>query len=288
MTTDRNNQQIKLKDGRFLGYAEYGAANGKPIFFFHGFPGSRLDWTYFDDNGAAAELNARIISVERPGIGLSDFKRGRKLLDWPDDVAELADALQLERFSVLGISGGGPYAAVCAYKIPERLTTVAIICGMGPSEAPGSKEGAAWTLPGKSSVIRRLILLLTAMGTKERPDRIESQMIEGLKGMDKTLFLEKPELAKKILESWREAFRSGIAGVNHDAALYTHPWQFRLQDIPVEVRLWHGEQDDNVPVSVGRYVADAIPKCHATFVENEGHFSLPYNYLRDCLRVLVA
>ena len=288
MAIDRTNQQIKLRDGRSLGYGEYGNLEGKPVFFFHGSPGSRLDWSFFDDTCRPEDLNARIIIADRPGMGLSDFKYGRKILNWPDDVIELADALQMGSFAVLGISGGGPYAAACAYKIPERLTTTAIVCGMGPSEAPGSKEGAAWIFPGKSSMMRRLILLLTSVGMRKKPDRIQSQIIEGLKGPDKTLLLEKPEMAKRIIDSWREAFRSGISGVHHEAALYTRPWQFQLQDIPGKVLLWHGEQDLNVPVSVGRYVANAIPNCHARFIENEGHFSLPYKYLQEILGILVT
>lgn len=96
-----------------------------------------------DADDAAAKLNARMIAVDRPGYGLSDAKRGRTILDWSDDVVELADALAVERFAVLGISGGGPYASACAFKIPERLTTTGVVCGMGPIEAPGCKEGAA-------------------------------------------------------------------------------------------------------------------------------------------------
>ena len=153
MATDNTSTTIKLKDGRLLGYAEYGAPEGKPVFYFHGFPGSRLDWLLCDAS-AAAELNIRIIAIDRPGMGLSDFKRGREILDWPDDVVELADVLQVDRFAVLGISGGGPYACACAFKISERLTTTAIVCGMGPSEAPGAKEGISWFYPGKPSVIR--------------------------------------------------------------------------------------------------------------------------------------
>ncbi len=130
MLTDRANQQIKLRDGRSLGYAEYGTPVGKPVFYFHGFPSSRLDWPLFDTDAIAARLNARIIAADRPGYGLSDFKRGRKILDWPDDVVELADALQIDRFAVLGISGGGPYAEACSFKIPQRLSATAIVCGM--------------------------------------------------------------------------------------------------------------------------------------------------------------
>ena len=77
--TDRTNQQIKLKDGRMLGYAKYGAPEGKPVFYFHGHPGSRLNRQISDENDIAAELKARIIAIDRPGHGLSDFKRGRKI-----------------------------------------------------------------------------------------------------------------------------------------------------------------------------------------------------------------
>ena len=136
--------------------------------------------------------------------------------------------------------------------------------------------------------MRRLLLMLTAMGLRKKPEKFTSQMKEGMKGPDKALLLDKPELAKKTIDAFREAFRSGIAGVHHEAGLYTRPWGFRLQDIAAEVHLWHGEQDYNVLVSVGRYVADSIPNCHAKFIENEGHLTLPYKYVREYLSVLVA
>ena len=287
MVTDRTNQQIKLKDGRLLGYAEYGAPEGKPIFYFHGFPSSRLDWLLSDSDDSAAELNTRIIAIDRPGYGLSDFKRGREILDWPDDVIELADALQVDRFAVLGFSGGGPYAAVCAFKISGRLTTTAIVCGMGPAEAPGVKRGAAWIFPGKPSVIRRLVLKLFDLGVRKNPDRVLSRSKEQLPEPDR-LLLDQPELAKAYIGTIGESFRSGIGGVRHEAALYTRPWRFRLQDITTEIHLWHGELDLSVPISVGRYVADAIPNCNATFLKDEAHISLPHNHIREILSVLVA
>ena len=117
-----------------LDHAECGAAEGKPIFCFHGFAGSRLDWLMFDTDNVTADIGARLIVADRPGMGLSDFQPGRKILDWADDVTELADALHLDHYAVLAASGGGPYGHACAYKIPERLTATAIICGMGPSQ----------------------------------------------------------------------------------------------------------------------------------------------------------
>jgi len=286
VVTDRGNQQIKLKDGRLLGYAEYGTPEGKPIFYFHGFPGSRIDWLLSDADDSAAELNAHIIAVDRPGMGLSDFKRGRNILDWPDDVIELADALQVDRFAVLGFSGGGPYAAACAYKIPERLTATAIACGMGPAEAPGIKEGTCWIFPGKHSLIRRLILMLSSMGVRKNPDQFLSRSKEALPETE-GLLLDQPEVARAYIETLREAFRSGIRGANQEATLYKRPWRFRLQDITTEIHLWHGELDLSVPISVGRYVADAIPNCHAIFLKDEAHISLPRNHIREILSTLI-
>ena len=291
MLADKTNQTITLKDGRSLGYAEYGAPEGKAVFYFHGHPGSRLDWTLFDPDDSAAEMNARIIAVDRPGTGLSDFKRGREILDWPDDVIELADALQVDRFAVLGISGGGPYAAACAFKISGRLIATGIVCGMGPSEAPGAKEGLSWIYAGKPSVIRRLILMLMARGIRKNPNQFRDRMVsEGKKQLAEPdwVLLAKPEFGNVFLDvTFAEALRSGIGGIHHEAALYARPWRFRLQDIAAEAHLWHGELDRQVLVSVGRYVADAIPNCHATFFENEGHISLPLNHMREILSVLI-
>ena len=138
MVTDKTNQTIKLKDGRTLGYAEYGAPQGKPVFEFHGNPSSRLGSKFLDE--AAKRLGARIIGIDRPGMGLSDYKSGRQLLDWPDDVFELADALGIDRFAILGGSGGTPSVLACAYKIPERLTAVAVLFGPPPLDMPGAAD----------------------------------------------------------------------------------------------------------------------------------------------------
>jgi pimeloyl-ACP methyl ester carboxylesterase len=285
MTADRNSHQVKLRDGRTLGYAEYGALDGVPVFYFHGFPGSRLDYLLADAGDAAMETNTRIIAVDRPGLGLSTFKRGRRILDWPDDVTELAEALQIKRFAVLGISGGGPYAAACALKIPGRLTAAGIVCGMGPSDAPGMEDGVSWTIPGQPSIIRRFVLMLTSMGLQRDPDQFLARSKETLSEPDQRL-LDQPELAKLFVEGLQEAFRSGVGGANRDAALYAKPWGFRLEEINAPVHLWHGEQDANVPVSVGRNVAEAIHNCAAQFYQEEGHLTLPHNRMREVLSTL--
>ena len=109
-----------------------------------------------------------------------------------------------------------------------------------------------------------------------------SQAKDSVSEMDRVV-LDKPELARVFVDSLREAFRHGVDGVNHDASLYARPWRFRLQDITAKVHLWHGEQDQNVPVPAARYVAAAIPDCYATFIENESHLSLSCKYVREYL-----
>ena len=129
--------------------------------------------------------------------------------------------------------------------------------------------------------------MLTSMGLQRDPDQFLARSMETFAAVDGQL-LEQPELAQAFVEGMQGAFRSGIGGANHEAGLYTKPWGFQLQEIAAEVHLWHGGLDNNVPVSVGRYVADAIPNCNGRFYEEEGHLALPHNRMLEILRTLVA
>lgn len=121
---------IQLSDGRTLAYLESGDPNGQPVFYFHGGPGSRLEGQIYDSLNQ--KLGIRMIVADRPGYGLSDNQEDRTYLNWADDVAELADQLGIERFAVLGYSSGGPYAAVVAHQLPERVAVAVIVAGEGP------------------------------------------------------------------------------------------------------------------------------------------------------------
>jgi len=185
MTTKIDNQ-IKLRDGRSLGYAEYGNLQGKPVLHFHGLPSSRLEMHSAALDEIATRLNARVIVVERPGMGLSDFKPGRTIGDWPSDVIQLADALGLDRFAVMGLSGGGPYVTVCALKIPKRLTAAGIISGVGPLEAPGATDGMnkrdrqLYPIARRAPLLFRLLLWWAARDIRRKPAGFISQMLPEL------------------------------------------------------------------------------------------------------------
>jgi pimeloyl-ACP methyl ester carboxylesterase/uncharacterized protein (DUF952 family) len=280
----------RLRDRRLLGYAEFGDPQGQPVFYFHGWPGARLGVRFADTAGE--RQHARIIAPDRPGFGLSDPQSRRTLLRWPDDVVELADALGIDRFAVLGVSGGGPYAAACAYRVPSRLTGAAIVSGLGPFDSPHALDEmtranrvllrmvrrSAWLARPQvwllSRVARRFPALLLWLARRRLPP--PDREIAG-----------RPEVKPLYYDDLPEAFRQGSAGPAQELALFARSWGFRLEDIRMPVRLYQGEIDNVVPVAMGRYQAEAIPECQATFYPNEGHL-LVVDRIEEIIRALLG
>ncbi|UCF98310.1 MAG: alpha/beta hydrolase [Spirochaetaceae bacterium] len=139
MATKKTEQPIKLKYGRTLAYAEYGNPEGKPILEFHGNPSSRLGSELFDE--AAKEMGIRVIGIDRPGMGFSDYRNGRNLPDWPEDLLELVEALAIERFPMVGGSEGLPSVLMCKYKISEQLSAFDVLIGPTNPDSPGRQDG---------------------------------------------------------------------------------------------------------------------------------------------------
>ncbi len=292
MLKSLDGKTIRLRDGRLLGYAEYGAPEGKPVFHFNGFPGTRFEASLISD--AAARAGVRLIGIDRPGIGLSDFQPGRQLLDWPDDVLELADALGLDRFAVVGVSGGGPFSAACAFKIADRLSACGIIAGTGPMDATAEDITKANRL--MNFVARRLPLLfrfvmwLSLGRFIKDPEKLAAlieKQSQHLPEPDKQLF-GTPEIKQFFVQQAVEAFRQGTKGVAWEGKLlFGEPWGFTPDEISMEnVYLWHGELDANVPISMGRAMADRIPNCQAKFYPHEAHLSLLINNVDEILMTL--
>ena len=268
-STDRT---IPLRDGRRLSYAEWGDPGGRPILYFHGWPGSRVEGRLGDE--AARAKGVRLIAIDRPGMGLSDYQPRRTFVDWPDDVIQVAAALGLDHFAVLGISGGGPFAAACASKLSDRLTRAGIVSCLAPLSAPGATAGMsrqnrfAFQVVGRLGVLRRLLMAKSGGSVRRQPDRVLESGVAA--AVDKK-YLNRPDVRQVLVESLSEAFRSGSRGPAWEMGLYARPWGFRLEDIRTPVYLSHGEQDANAPVTMGRYLASVIPECQATFHPGEGH-----------------
>ncbi len=284
---------IKLPDGRSLGYVECGDPEGRPVFYFHGWPGSRLEARLVD--GEAAQAGVRIIGVDRPGMGLADFQPKRRILDWPDDVVALADALGIGRFAVLGISGGGPFAAACAYKIPERLDACGIIAGTGPVdlENTGMKKSnrMIFFMARRLPWLLRLLLwfsLARHAHDKDKLGELVSKSLHQLPQPDKDL-MQDPTVSDCFIQTGIQAFKQGTKGPAHEGKLYAQFWGFKLEDITFDkVYLWHGELDANVPVAIGRLVADAIPNCRAKFYPHDAHLSTLVNNLGEIMDTMLS
>jgi pimeloyl-ACP methyl ester carboxylesterase len=267
------NRTLALPDGRALGLAEYGDSRGIPLFFFPGTPGSRL---IHPPDEVTRSCGVRLIALERPGFGLSRFQRRRKLLNWPRDVAACADALGLDRFAVVGLSGGGPYALACAYRLPHRVTAAAVIGGVGPVDVPGGMDEMPRIRQVGAMVARympwmlRPLLWLTSNPHRD-PERFYARMCAGVSDVDRAV-LARPEMKAQLMASYLEATRQGMHGFAREAIILSSPWGFRLEDVRIPVHLWHGEADHNVSLSAARHMAHALPDCRATFLPDEGHW----------------
>jgi len=280
---------MRLPDGRLLGWAEYGARQGPPVLYVHGFPGSRLEARL---TAAAAErLGLRVIAPDRPGIGLSHFQADRTLGDWPQDVSNLADALGLERFAILGVSGGAPYALACAAAMPGRLSAVGIVGGLGPVADAGSTTGMAALnrcflyLFRRAPWLGRAFFHPLALAMRRWPRPLFALFTATVPEADRKV-LDRPGIREFFHASLHEAARQGARGAAHDLYLYSHPWGFDPASIRAPIHLWHGELDVTVPVAMARHLARSIPKCRATFHPDEGHFSLPIRHMEQILRTL--
>lgn len=290
--TDLLSQSFCLPDGRALTYAEYGAPRGKPVFYFHGTPGSRLEPALLD-NDEFVKAGIRLIACDRPGMGGSDFQPGRGFSHWPADVIALADHLGLGKFGVLGVSGGSGYVAACARLIPERLTSAVIVSGAGRMDSPEARANLSaqgklvWWIAARSVRLTEMMLSVMKNGTKADPVKIRQQGMRGMQPVEAAVF-EKPGRLEAFMATGAESMRQGTRGVAWDTHLYPRPWDFRLEEIRFPVRLLHGEADFNIPVAVARKLAADIPNCQATFYPGQGHISTVVNHLDEVVLALVS
>ena len=270
MQTIRVNQSIQLLDGRTLGYAEYGLADGVPVFYFTGGNSSRFEGKWFEN--AAIKKHVRLIVPDRPGFGLSTFQPNRQLLDWPNDVLELSNALSINSFSVFGLSGGGPHVLASAYKIPEKINNVAIVSGTAPPEMPNKFNGM-WLpvkiifLTAKNMPMVNRFLLKQMSGFYSNEEQMMKRMKQALPRPDVELIERKPEIIKIFAEATRESHRNGIDGDAWEWYLYVNEWGFQISDINHEIKLWYGIYDQQVPIGMGRYFARVLPKASTSWLK---------------------
>jgi pimeloyl-ACP methyl ester carboxylesterase len=265
---------LRLTDGRALGYAEQGDPTGTPVLFFHGIPGSRL--SRHPNGSIARRLGVRLITFDRPGIGLSTPQRKRRMLDWPRDIEEFADARGLDRFAVIAWSAGGPYALATARELPERVTRLGLVSPLTPLAGTAFVRHLAPDLRRRARLGRVLPWLVHVQAVRDarafarNPEAFVVADLSKRPACDRAV-LDDPSLRRMLIENQREAYRQGATGIFVEALLYLRPWGFEPADVRSPVRLWHGDQDETLTSAMGRHLAAALPDCEATFVPDEGH-----------------
>ncbi|KAI1302725.1 Alpha/Beta hydrolase protein [Xylaria venustula] len=312
-TAERDSQTLKLLDGRILGFAEYGSPKGKPVFFFHGFPSSRLEAEGILKIAPRKDL--RIIAPERPGFGLSTFKPHHRITDWPDDVRALATHLGIPRFAMLGGSGGAPYALACARALPaEMVSTVGLLAPAAPwregriGGVPYSSRITAFKAyywPGALKVIsagviglcrwlattgfvaRRIDGWLEAMVSKKN-----SSSASGSTASPSTISCDKKstkETREALIRTIFEPFRQGTAPMVRESQLLTwEGWGFPLNEVRhPKILIWHGVDDGQSPIAMVRDLARELPQCELREFEGETHFTLARKQLGALLEELV-
>ena len=279
-----------LPDGRSLAWLELGDPSGFPVFGFHGTPGSRLQLCV-DDKPARA-VGARVIVADRPGYGLSTYHHGRRLTDWPQDVASLADHLGVERFSVFGVSGGGPHAAACAGLLAGRVRAAAIVSGVGPIAEPGAEEGMMPANQVFTRLARRspsaVLPIFAAVSWLGRrwPDRAIRILENQVPAADRDV-LRRPDVRAAFRSDLVHSARTAGRAAAQDFGLFTKDWGFRLEDISVPVHVWQGDQDVNVPPAHARAQARRIPGATLHEVAGQAHL-LVVDHLQEILEPLVG
>ncbi|GLY04360.1 alpha/beta hydrolase [Actinoplanes sp. NBRC 101535] len=271
-------RDVKTRDDRILAVNATGAENGWPVFLFHGTPGSRTG-----PLPRASVLYRRgilLISYDRPGYGRSTPQPGRRVADAAADVADIARDLGLDRFSVVGRSGGGPHALACAALLPDMVHRAATLVGMAP-HAPDLDFGAGMTDdnvaafipaadPDNSGISERL--RWRANRTAADPNSLLDQLLTEMAPADRRV-VQEAAIQRLLVDSYDEAVSQGPHGWIDDVLAMRRDWGFAVGDIRVPVYIWHGEQDNFAPPAHARWLARNIPGAVLELQNGRGHFA---------------
>lgn len=283
---------MNARDGRRLWAQEWGNPYGTPVFLMHGTPGSRLGPKPRD--ALLYRQGIRLITYDRPGYGDSARLRGREVAHAAADVADIADLLRIEEFSVVGRSGGGPHALACAALLPGRVRRAAALVSLAPPDAegldwmagmtPGNVAEFAAARLGHDELAGRLAVLVDEI--RADPAGCMPFDDEALPESDQAVIADFG-IRKMLVRNYAEGLRSSIYGWVDDCLSYQSPWGFRPADITVPVQLWHGRDDIFSPVSHTTWLGGQIKHADVSIESGVSHFD-SVRVLPEVLRWLVA
>jgi pimeloyl-ACP methyl ester carboxylesterase len=272
--------KLTLRDGRTLAYMDRGPKTGVPILHFHSFQGSRIERLAASDE-LLAKLNIRLITPDRPGIGLSTPARGRAITEWASDVAQLADHLlgPGQPFSIFGFSAGATYALACG-RLPG-LRAISLVSSLGLPHMIAnwrrfSQETWHILLSARLANFRAATFL--RIETKHR-DRLlndwQSYFEDVKRGLSKDdqRILSLPEVEESFRLNRRESYSQGPGYLLQEVqALYSDLLMDLTQLAACTVLVTHGTDDQVVPVGVARDLHTRIPDSGYHELPRRGHY----------------
>lgn len=264
---------IRLSGGRHLDYVEIGPPDAPAVLYCHGTPGSRFELLLAQPALERNHVHMRLIGLNRPGYGTSSPVRHEGFVPWAHLVNEAADLLGLDRFAVLGASGGSPFALACAYTLSHRIDKVGIVAGVAPPHTPGMSQAATLTDEYSNPILRAIrygsLSLATHAGLTELLSR---RLIAALGPADRRVLAD-PRAGESLQKVLREAFAQLGRAATIESGLFMRPWDFDPNRIKQPVRIWHGTEDTRIPADVATAFADRIPNADSVLWSHHGHFS---------------
>ena len=281
-------REIGRSGGRVLGVCEYGDPQGFPVLAFHGIPGTRLMFRPTDE--IARRLGLRIIAPDRPGFGCSTPQPGRTLQDWLPEVEAILTAYEIEEFSLIGVSGGSPFATATAARYGDRVAAMILIGPMGPiADLKGRVETSRMArafflgLPTVPGLLRGTLLPANAL-FRVSPSLQYELFLQALPAVDRVI-LRRPGRKAQVIEDVRESLKQGGDGMRTDLHIFSRPWNVDYAAIRARTVLWQGLGDTIVPVEVALGLGELIPGCRVERVPNAGHFWI-YDNIENVLSEL--
>jgi len=276
-----------LRDGRRLSFRAIGPHDGTLVLYLHGAIGSPQH-ACPELEALAHDLQIRYVMVSRPGFGGSSPAPGRTILSFARDAGSLADHLGRERFAVVGVSAGGPYALGRAHELPERVMATTVVSGMAPG---GCCAPARLPLPAQLglSLGRRCPRTCVRAGDallaipRRHPRLVALVMRAGAPPADRRLLADAGASASATAR-FLAAASDGIGAIVDDYLICTRRWGFRPTDVRGLVHVWHGCQDTLVPVDEAVWLAGQLPHVEVALRPDDGH----YFYRRRLREILTA
>lgn len=277
--TEPETHYFILPDGRKLAYVDFGPEDAHPVFYFHGCPSCRYEGEF--PAMYASKYKFRIIALDRPGMGNSDFQQDRKFTDWPNDVMMLASHLGFDRFGVAGHSGGGPFVFACAYAIPERLTFAIAFCPWGPVQDESMMSNLNFVdrvylrIAQNMPWLMRLTFSPLGFLAKHFSKTFFAIMKKSVSPPDK-LKLSDNYFFSRFARTIREAFNHGSRGAAYEAAMCYRKWDFELSSIKFPVSIWAGEADIWIPAVMVEYMTTQIRDSSLHKLTGKGHLCVEH------------